>query len=72
MYPNQHTNQSDSGTGRPMAFISTRLLRIQLPSLHIAICGPGENADYVPGQLPFGSMLSATGTDNESAAKREG
>jgi hypothetical protein len=46
------------------------LLGIQPPSLHIAICGPVENADYLPGQLPFGSMRLPGNTDNQPSGNR--
>jgi hypothetical protein len=67
MHSNSHSDQSNTGAGHPMPYVSTRVLRIQLPLLHIAICGPGENADCVPGQLPFGKMHTPNKTGNESA-----
>jgi len=67
MQPNPHTDQFNTGTSRPMLFVSARLLGIQPPSLRIAIC---EIADNAPGQLPFGSMRSPSKAGNESPGNR--
>jgi hypothetical protein len=72
MHPNSHADQSNAGASRTMLYISARLLGIQSPSLRTAIRGPCENADYVPGQLPFGSMRPPNKTDHESNGHRAG
>ncbi len=52
MHPHPSTNQSNAGANRPILFISARLLNVQSPTVGIAICGPGKNADEMtPGRV---------------------
>jgi hypothetical protein len=60
-----HTVQSNVGTSRPILFLSAWLLGNRPPSMGILLCGPGENADGVSGQPPFGSTHSPNENDNK-------